>query len=247
MVTTNPIVNQLFSSTDDQKKKKQQQQNKPVYNSSYENPFDAFKDIGQGMKKSAKDNSKAAVTDAWKQLLGSDKLLHKPKQSGGDLQPGQELDLKAHQQQAKEQKGMEKQANNLRPGIDYIGEILRAGETSAKDEQKNKEDIQNLISELKGLAASTKELEKQVIEATGATVVNPGKYHKSFFRWVISVVQDAKTKIDNASSFLSAMKSKNARKGKGQKKQSDNYWDKAKQHGSKFTLSGERAVSNQTG
>lgn len=244
MATTNPIVNQIFSSSDD-KKKKQQQQHKPVYNNSYETPFEAFRDLGKDVAKDVKQNSKAAVTDAWRQLLGSDKLLHKPKQSGGDLQPGQELDLKAHQ----EQKSMEKQANNLRPGIDYVGEILRAGETSAKEEQKNKEDIQNLIHELKSLAGATAQLEKQVVEATGATIVSPGKYHKSFFRWVISVVQDAREKIDNASSFLSAMSSKNSRKGlgAGKKKQSNNYWDKAKQHGSKFTLSGERAVSNQVG
>src|SRR5205823_961832 len=101
--------------------------------------------------------------------------------------------------------------------------------------------------ELKSLASSTKQLEKEIIEATGHTIVNPGKYHKTFFRWLLSVVQDARVKIDNAGTWLATMNGKQKGKGMPGKKKKQNYWDMAEKHGTKFSMSGERGIATQAG
>jgi hypothetical protein len=111
-----------------------------------------------------------------------------------------------------------------------------------------KEEIQQVIIELKSLASSTKQLEKEIVEATGHTIVNPGKYHKTFFRWLMSIVQDARVKIDNAGVWLAEMNGKQSKKGAGGgKKKQNNYWNMTKKHGTKFSLSGERAIATQAG
>jgi hypothetical protein len=203
----------------------------------YENPFEAFVDIGRGIKDQITTQSQEGAREAWIELFGADKKETR----GGDLRPGQEIDFTKH-----DNKAIEKQAENIRGGIDYIGELLRAGEKKPEQESRElQEQIQNLILEIKSLAGATSALEKQVTEATGQQIVSPGRYHKTFFQWVISVIKDARTKIDNANVWLSTMKGK--QKGRGKQKKTQNYWDMAKQHGSKFTLSGERAVASQTG
>lgn len=236
-MSNNPIVQQLFSSSDDAKKKKKLPP-KPVANP-YENPFDAaFKGIGKGVFDSLKNNAQDIVKkDIKKQLFG-----------GGDMKPGQEISFAQQKHQMEQQKTQENKPN-IRPAMDYVGEILKAGENaSAKESQEVKQEIQNLIMEIKQLGKSARELESQVVEATGHAVVKPGKYHKSFFRFVLSIIRDAKAKIDSAGTWLSAMKGKQ-KKGMagGKQKKKSNYWDMAKKHGSQFTLSGERAVSNQVG
>jgi len=214
----------------DSKKKKA---HKPLY----ENPFEIIPDF-KDIFKATKHETNKVLNEVVSEVFGI---------KGGDLQPGQELDLKAHHE--KEQKSLEKQANKIRPAIDYVSEILKAGEKNPwQDSEETKKQVQELIIELKNLAASTKTLEKQVLEATGHTIVNPGKYHKSFLQYVMSVIRDAKAKIDNAGVWLSAMNGKQKKKGvMGGKKKKTNYWDMAKQHGTKFTLSGERGIATQAG
>ncbi len=215
-----------------QKKKKNNLKN------SYVNPYEVIREFGEETKQQTKEIFSEVVHE----------LFALPKK--GDLQPGQELDLKSHkaQQQAETKKlqSVENHAQAIRPGIDYIGEILRAGEKNHVDEQKTKQEIQEVILELKSLASSTKQLEKEIVEATGQTLVSPGKYHKSFFNWVLSVVRDARQKIDNASVWLTTMNGKQ-KQGMASKKKKPNYWDMAKKHGTKFSLSGERAIATQAG
>ncbi len=224
----------LLQSDDDKKKKKKL---KPTYN----NPFEAFQDIGRGMADQTKNQFTEGAKTAVNQILFGGE---KPQQHG-ELMPGQEFDLKAHE----ENKKIEAQAHNIEPGINYVGEILKSHENVESEETKDlQKDIQNLILEIKSLAGATNQLEKQVTEATGQIVVSPGKYHKSFFRWVFSVIRDARTKIDSAGSFLTAMKGKQQKGLMMGKSKKTNYWDMAEEHGMvNFTLSGERAVSNQVG
>lgn len=228
---------------DDKKKKKTQ------YKTTYTNPFEAFEDLGKGFSDQAKTHVTEGAKTAINQLIfGAEKPQQKP--SGGDLQPGQVLDLKAQQQQQEQQKQIEKQAKNIEPGINYVREILHGSENAAiKNNEELKKDIQNLILEIKSLAGATKSLEKQVSETTSVQIVNPGVYHKNFFRFVISVIRDAKQQVDSAGTWLSAMKGKQKKGAPGAKpKKGANYWDLAEQTGTtQFMLSGERSVSNQTG
>jgi len=65
-----------------------------------------------------------------------------------------------------------------------------------------------------------------------------GKYHVNFFEWMLSVVRAARIKVEESGSWLSAMSGKKAKK---------DYWGMSKKHGTSFSLSGERVVSQQTG
>src|SRR3989344_5698474 len=69
-------------------------------------------------------------------------------------------------------------------------------------------------------------------------IVNPGKYHVSFFEWVLLLVRQARMKVEDSSAWLGAFKSKKAKK---------QYWSMFKKHGTTFGLSNERVVSTQTG
>jgi myosin heavy subunit len=222
----------------------QKPKKKPTHN--YNNPYEVLSDFGKDVVSETKQHTKSAVNEIFHELFALPK-------KGGDLQPGQELNLKSQNEQKSpkesKMKSLENHANQIRPAIDYIGEILKTGETKQEEQHKMKEEIQQVILELKSLASSTKQLEKEIVEATGHTIINPGKYHKTFFRWLLSIVQDARVKIDNAGVWLSEMNGKQSKKGAGAgKKKQNNYWDMAKKHGHvKFTLSGERAIATQAG
>lgn len=227
---------------DDKKKKKIQ------YKNTYTNPFEAFEDLGKGIADQATSQFSEGAKSAVNQLIFGVEKSQK-QESSGDLQPGQVLDLKTKQQQ-EQQKQIEKQAKNIEPGINYVREILHSGEQNAiKNTEELQKDIQNLILEIKSLAGATSALEKQVTEATSGQIVSPGRYHKNYFRFVISVIRDARQKIDSAGTWLSAMKGKQKKGASGAKPQKGaTYWDMAEQQGTnQFMLSGERSVSNQTG
>jgi hypothetical protein len=69
-------------------------------------------------------------------------------------------------------------------------------------------------------------------------IVNPGKYHTSFFEWVLSAIRIARMKVEDSGAWLSASKGKKAKK---------DYWQMFKKHGTTFGLSNERVVATQTG
>ncbi len=79
-------------------------------------------------------------------------------------------------------------------------------------------------------------------------MVKPGKYHKHFLDHVLSIIRDAKAKIDNAGSWLSTMKGKQKKGlGMGKKKSKGDYWSQVQKHGTQYMLSGERATATQAG
>lgn len=233
-------LDDLWLKSEEEKKKKKPAPAKTK--TTYENPLEAFKDFGSSTYENVKTNTKAAGVDVFKQVFGGEKPFHKKQ---GEMQPGQDVDLAAlnKKQEANEIKA------NMRPGIDYIGEVLKVGEkASQKESEETKQQVDQIIAEIKNISRSAKDLEQKVIQATGSAMVKPGTYHKNFLDHVFQILRDAKTKLDSAGSFLSAMRGKQKKgPGMGNKKPKTNYWDMAQQHGSKFTLSGERAVSNQVG
>ena len=68
--------------------------------------------------------------------------------------------------------------------------------------------------------------------------VTPGKYHKSFFSWLLSIIRNARMKVEDSGAWLAAMHSK---------KKSREYGAMAKKHGTTFTLNNERNVATQVG
>ncbi|MGH7246258.1 MAG: DUF5660 family protein [Candidatus Levyibacteriota bacterium] len=197
----------------------------------FEAPFGAVKDISAGLADSVKDQGKEAATDFWKQLLG---VEEKGKKASGDLQEGEELNLAAMQQ-----KQQEKQPAPIRPGIEYAREIIHAGENAMhRANQEINQQVQEIVMELKRLAGSSKVIQKEIDAAIGHTIVNPGKYHVNFLKWLLANIKEARIRVEDAGSWIAAMQGKKRKKG---------YWSMFKKHKTSFALSGERSTATQTG
>lgn len=215
-------------------------QAKPQVKSPYKNPLEALGNItGSTAQSLSHDFAKGGVDDLWKQILGKYDN-NKPTSMRGDLKEGQEIDLSSFSQN-KKQESLQKP--DVAPGIDYQREILYGSEKiTQKETQELSSQIQQIVHELKRLADSSKELANQFKEVTTEQrITKPGKYHQSFFEWVLITIQSARMRVENSGAWLSLMKNK-----KGQK-QSKDYWEMSKTHGTTFSLSNERGVATQTG
>lgn len=206
--------------------------NKPAKNFIDQNPVEAFRDLGSGVVKSlANDVVKSSASDLWGQILGSENYKGKNKKEAGDLEEGQELDLANLK---------EKQLANTEPGFNYRREILHGErKTTAENGREVEVKIQEIIIELKRLILTSKELEIEFHEVTVQQLPkNPGKYHITFFEWLLSVIQAARLKVEDSASWLALFSSKKKKK---------QYWNMFKKHGTTFGLSNERVVATQTG
>ncbi|MDP2637615.1 MAG: DUF5660 domain-containing protein [Candidatus Levybacteria bacterium] len=209
------------------------------------NPLEQLLDIGSGVAQAGADFGKKAVNlDNWDEILGmvDPKEKQKNQHAGGDLSEGKILDLrKIHKKDQAEAKAESDSARTEKePGIDYVREIIHAGERVATRENREIEgQLKEIMSEIKKLADSSKELQTQFKEvAVEQHVEKPGKYHKNFFEWLLSVVRIARMKVENSGAWLAAMQSK---------KKSRQYGEMSKKHGTTFTLSHERTAATQTG
>ncbi len=213
-----------------QSKKKPQ---KPVYNDlEVDNPLKSLKNVGDSIVKSAGTATQDAARDMWNSILGTGKYDKSPSakpKMGGDLTPGQAVDLK----QAQEQKAAPR---NEAP-MNYFREVAEAGQyTHQKEAQQMRQEVQSIIYELKRLASSTKAIQKDVEIAIGpSTPTKVGAYHKNFFEWMLIVVRDARKSVENAGAWLRTVKGK--KKG---------IFTKMKKNMNEL-MSGERSSSNQSG
>ncbi len=194
----------------------------------------SFKSIPQGVMQEVTKASQDAVKDMWDSLLGANKYSADKKQAkpkmGGDLTPGQAVDLKKAQEQ-------KTQAPRNEAPMNYNREIAEVGQyTLQKETQQIRQEVQSIIYELKRLASSTKAIQKDIEIAIGpSATTKPGLYHKNFFEWMLIIVRDARKRVENAGAWLHSVKSK--RKGAiGRMKKNMNE-----------LMSGERSSSNQTG
>ena len=212
-----------------QSKKKPQ---KPVYNDlEIDNPLKSLKGVGKSIAKSAGTATQEAARDMWNSILGTGKYdkaaSNKPKM-GGDLTPGQAVDL---------QKAQEKTAPKNEAPMNYFREIAQSGEnTHMQEAAQMRQEVQAIIYELKRLASSTKAVQKDVEIAIGPSMPSKvGAYHKNFFEWMLIVIQDARKRVENAGAWLQTVKGK--KKG---------VFGRLKKNMNEL-MSGERSSSNQTG
>lgn len=200
------------------------------------NPIEAVRG-SSGIAQSILSEVDQTTTALWDQLLGvgSYESNSSPEQSG-ELVQGEEINLS----QPRKRKQEKEQSENIAPAYDYRSEILKV------ESHRNQEDmrlleaqIQEIIVELKRLASSSKVMQAEFKEvAVDQRIVKPGKYHLSFFQWVLSVVRAARIRIEDSGSWLALFKSK---------KKDKQYWNMFKKHGTTFGLSNERVVATQTG
>ena len=206
------------------------------------NPIEALRDITSGVASAfTNDLGKGAASDLWKQLLRGETSSH----SSGELAPGQELDLASmsNYTQPNQTENMEEddyKTPDIAPGIDYRREILEGDKKVARAEMQEMESqVQQIIVELKRLAQSSSTLEAEFKEVTvEQRITHPGKYHVTFFAWVLTVVRNARMRVEDSGAWLAQFKSKKKQK---------QYWNMFKKHGTTFGLSNERVVATQTG
>lgn len=198
------------------------------------NPIEQLLGLGTGVASGMANLGKDMVNlDNWNEYLGFKEPQGKQKQRSGDLKEGQELVLKELQEKEEAKK-------NLEPGIDYSREIVQAEEITIKRESRETEvQLREIMIEIKKLADSSKELQMQFKEvAVEQYSTKPGKYHKTFFAWLFSVIRAARMKVEDSNAWLTALHSK---------KKSREYGAMAKKHGTSFTLNNERTVATQVG
>lgn len=154
------------------------------------------------------------------------------------MREGQEFNL-TNLQGEKSQADKEEKAY-VEPGINYAGEIIHAEEKIINRESQELEmQLREIMAEIKKLADSSKELQAQFRDvAVEQRVTKPGKYHKNFFSWLLSIISAARMKVEDSKAWLTAMQSK---------KKSREYGAMAKKHGTTFTLNNERTVATQVG
>lgn len=194
-----------------------------------QNPAEVLKDMGEGVAKSlVEDFAKGATSDLWKQLLG----IEAQKSRKGELYEGEEINIKALEERI--------HTEYIEPGINYRREIIHAEDKAIGEDKREIEvKIQEILIEIKNIISSSKELQIAFKEiAKEQRVENIGKYHLSFFEWVLTSIRSAVAKIEDSASWLAAFHSKRDKR---------QYWAMFKKHGTSFGLSGERVIATQTG
>ena len=200
----------------------------------YDNSFEKLLHIGEGVASSVTSiGTHVADSENWNEILGFADSKEKQKRHSGDLQEGQELNLKDLQEEKQEKRDVE-------PGINYSGEIVHAAERAINHENREMDSqLREIMAEIKKLADSSKELQMRFKGvAVEQHAVTPGKYHKNFFSWLLNVIRTARMQVEDSGAWLEAMHSK--RKSRG-------YGEMAKKQGTSFTLNNERTVATQVG
>ena len=196
------------------------------------NPVEALEDIARGTADSlVEDVAKSGTKDFFKQLIGyslGETISEKSKNSehevfNASMKPKNELT-----------------PLHFEPGIDYHRDIIKSSERASKRELREMDSrLREIVVELRKLISSSKALQMEFSEVTVEhTGENIGEYHINFFEWLLSVIREARRKVEDSSAWVSAIK------GKGKKK---SYWGMFKKHGTTFGLSNERVVATQTG
>ncbi len=190
-----------------------------------ENPIEKFLGVGVG---------------SLDEYLGFSDSKEKQKGHKGDLFEGQELILKELQEKKSEEQKEEKEKPYVEAALDYSREIIHFRERGVNRENQELDvQLKEIMAEIKKLADSSKELQMQFKEvAVEQHTKVPGKYHRSFFSWLFSVIKAARMKVEDSGAWLAALQSK---------KKFREYGAMTKKHGTSFSLSNERTVATQVG
>ncbi len=108
--------------------------------------------------------------------------------------------------------------------------------------QKNQEtqvQIKAIQEELKGLAGSVKNLDKEIDKTIEQIPVQPGVYHVNFLEKIKQAIILLKKRVEDASTWLEAFNQKSAKRHA--------YWGQFKKSGTQFSQSGERYVATSVG
>ncbi|PIY94667.1 MAG: hypothetical protein COY68_02200 [Candidatus Levybacteria bacterium CG_4_10_14_0_8_um_filter_35_23] len=195
------------------------------------NTVEVIRDTGVTISKTVKEELRRETNLAWEMTLGLGEFGAK---RSGEMQQGEEISLARKQQDEKTKlKGVE-------GGINYTSEIIHAEKKTIQETNREiKISVQEILIELKKIKGMSKEIETQFKDVDTINLPEtPGKYHLNFFEWVLSVVRNARMKIEDSKAWLSSAGSRSSKK---------DHWTTNKKQGTQFGLSGERTVATQTG
>lgn len=99
--------------------------------------------------------------------------------------------------------------------------------------------IKEIVQELKSLAKSIKNLDKEVDKAIETVPVQAGIYHLNFLEKIREALILMKKNVENTSSWLEVFNQKSAKK--------HGYWQQYKKSGTQWSLSNERNVATSVG
>lgn len=198
----------------------QSQTKKPQVVLQNDNILESIRSVGNGVG-NAVVKDVAAKTGA--DILAS--LLGKMPQSG-DLTQNQMLELNRQQNQAERPAPrFQRQEVDLTPHIQA-------------EQAKVAQELNAIRSELKSLMSAVKDLSQAIEKSIDETPVEPGVYHLNFFSRLRSMVMILREQVADSKTWLDH--STNRKKKQG-------YWNKAKTHGTMFTMNNERAIATQAG
>jgi hypothetical protein len=190
--------------------------------------------------------AKGIVESAKKDLANADTVREMWEQI---YKGGHESDSESHEVQMEANKEYdvtgqgEKEAKrgHIEAGNEYHREIAHYAERAHYREVSEVEQrVQQILSELQRLVDSSSTIlqaEYQEISVMQKPA-EVGKYHINFFDWMLSVIQNARMKVEDSGAWLSTMQGKKGKK---------NYWAMFKKHGTSFGMSNERQVATQSG
>lgn len=191
---------------------------------------DSLKDLGSSALKSLwEDLLSGSAKKVPEQIFKTTEERASKQHFSGELEKNQEINLKKNEQSLR-----------LELHREYFNEVKFAETRKIRDEQKYIEKrVEEILIELKKLAKSSKEIQVLFKEITIEEMpVKAGTYHINFFEWVLSVVRNARMKVEEGASWMSMFSSKKRQK---------EYWSMFKKHGTTFGLSQERTMATQTG
>jgi len=190
---------------------------------------------------SLSDVNKDVLNSLWNDLLGgggksvSEQVFGSSSSHSGEMKPGQEVSLKKKQEEAQEKKAAKTEGH-----MEYFREVKSADAISEnrKDAEIDQK-VEQIRVEIKKIMTVSKELQTTFkTVSVEQKVVKAGKYHETFFTFVLSLLRSARVRMQEGASWMKTTKSK---------KQQRQYQSMAKKHGTSFTLNNERTVATQTG
>lgn len=216
---------------------------KKVVHRSEQAPEVARTTVGGGLKSIGSDVMKGFWQDFFKAsvqeipepflpggLQASKKRVH------GELTAGQEVSLKTQEQT--QEKAVAKRAAHG----EYFRRIERTEIYADRNEQQIIERrVSEIKQEIKQLMKASKQMETAFRDVAKDTMTNQTeneKYHLNFFDWILSMLKNARAKLEDGAAWTRA--------ASGKKKQKQ-YWSMFKKHGTSFGLSSERTLATQTG
>lgn len=186
-------------------------------------------------------NTKSQANQVRPRRAGNDSFLEAMRGLGsdvadsfGELKPNQALDFDRFQDQEEKLKHREWGFQQ-----DYLNLHKQEQLVWTRHEQEVKTQIGTILAELKQLAASTKNLAKEVTLAAEQVPAEAGVYHINFFQKLRLALVELRKRVEESATWLAAFNQKS--------KKRNYYWGQFKKSGTKFTLSADRYMSTQVG